>query len=140
MKRIAAVAFLAVTLSGSAGAQNAAAPYDSLALARRYAEWFFTSQKDSLWAHTSPDMQKEMQKPEYWLEGLEQLSSHAGSEEKVIEEKFVKRLGKTQYWRTSKYSLMDEPVMIRFVILPDRTIGGVGMNPQSQAPAIDPIK
>ena len=61
----------------------------------------------------------------------------SGAEEKVLEEKFIKRNGRTQYWRTSKYSIADEPVMLRFALDSNLTIIGIGMNPQRQAPRID---
>ena len=81
-----------------------------------------------------------MAKPDAFVDALNELSSRAGSEEKVVEEKFVKRKGNTQYWRTSKYSIEGEPVMIRFAFSPDFMIIGVGMNLAREAPEIDPIK
>jgi len=124
----------------NAVAQAPAASKDSLAFARRVSEWFFTAQKDSLWAHSSLDVQKEMQTPDAYVEALNELSARAGSEDKVIEEKFVRRKGNTQYWRTSKYSIEGEPLMIRFAFSSDFQIIGVGMNLAREAPEIDPIK
>ena len=140
MKR--ALMMLALIAAGSAPlrAQATAAPTDSMAYARKLAEWFFTSQVDSLWAHSSAAMKEQMQKPGAWTEALAELSGRAGTEEQVIEEKFVKRNGNTQYWRTSKYSTMSEPAMLRFAFSPGFEIIGIGMNPASQAPAIDPIR
>src|SRR6185295_19461931 len=93
------VATLAVAFAGSTAAgQSPAAPKDSLAFARKLSEWFFTAQKDSLWAHSSADVQKMLEKPEAYVAALNDLSGRAGSEEKVVEEKFVKRKGNTQYW------------------------------------------
>lgn len=136
-----AVILSALALCGRiATAQAPAAPRDSLAFARKVSEWFFTAQKDSLWAHSSPDVQKEMAKPDAYVEALTELSTRAGSEDKVIEEKFVRRKGNTQYWRTSKYSIESEPVMIRFAFSRDFQIIGVGMNLAREAPEIDPIK
>jgi hypothetical protein len=135
------VATAAVAFAGSAAAGQApAAPMDSLAFARKLSEWFFTAQKDSLWAHSSADIQKMMQKPDAFVDALNELSGRAGAEQKVIEEKFVKRKGNTQYWRTSKYSIEADPVMIRFAFSPDFKIIGIGMNKASEAPEIDPIK
>jgi len=56
----------------------------------------------------------------------------------VVEERFVKRNGQTQYWRTSKYSLPSEPIMLRWVLNAKGEILGMGLNPASQAPPIDP--
>ena len=69
---------------------------------------------------------------------LLQLTGEVGVEDKVIEEQFVKRLGKTQYWRTSSFSGGGEPFMVRVVLTPKGEFGGFGFNPRSQAPAIDP--
>ena len=135
------VTLASIAVTGSAAAAQApAVPTDSLAFARKLSEWFFTGQKDSLWAHSSADVKKQLEKPDSYVEALNDLSARAGSEEKVVEEKFVKRKGNTQYWRTSKYSLAGEPVMVRFAFSPDFTIIGIGMNPASEAPEIDPIK
>ena len=133
------MAAMAVTGSAAA-AQTPAQSTDSLAFARKISEWFFTAQKDSLWAHSSADMKTQLEKPDSFVDALNDLSARAGAEDKVVEEKFVKRKGNTQYWRTSKYSLVGEPVMVRFAFSPDFTIIGIGMNPASEAPEIDPIK
>ena len=66
------------------------------------------------------------------------LSVRAGAEERVLEERWVSRLGKRQYWRTSGFSKSDEPVMVRLVMLPTGELAGIGFNPQSQAPPVDP--
>lgn len=138
MREILVIAAVVLTtLSTSAGAQSTAAPQDSLAIARRFAEWFFSSQKDSLWAHSSDELKGQMKSPDEWTTALEQLTARADAEEKVLEEKFIKRNGRTQYWRTSKYSIADEPVMLRFALDSNLTIIGIGMNPQRQVPRID---
>jgi len=72
-------------------------------------------------------------------EWLDQMSSRAGEETKVLEEKVVMRNGSPQYWRTAEFSMMAEPVMLRWVIV-NGEINGVGMNPASQAPPIDPVQ
>ena len=78
MREILVIAAVVLTtLSTSAGAQSTAAPQDSLAIARRFAEWFFTSQKDSLWAHSSDDLKGQMKSPDEWTTALEQLAARA---------------------------------------------------------------
>jgi hypothetical protein len=138
---------LALAASG-ADAQNSAAPTatgptmasagtDSLAVARKYTVWFYTGQVDSLWAHQSADAKKN-NTPAQLMATLMQLTGEVGVEEKVIEERFVKRLGKTQYWRTARFSGGGEPFMVRLVLTPQGEFAGFGFNPRSQAPAIDP--
>ena len=146
-KTVAIGALLALTASGAV-AQNNAAPAatgptmatagtDSLAIARKYTAWFFTGQVDSLWAHQSPEAKKS-NTPAQLMTTLMQLTGEVGVEDKVIEERFVKRLGKTQYWRTSSFSGGGEPFMLRMVLTPQGEFAGFGFNPRSQAPAIDP--
>jgi hypothetical protein len=115
----------------------ASAGTDSLAVARKYTVWFYTGQVDSLWAHQSADAKKS-NTPAQLMATLMQLTGEVGVEEKVIEERFVKRLGKTQYWRTAQFSGGGEPFMVRMVLTPQWEFAGFGFNPRSQAPAIDP--
>ncbi len=140
MVRPSRLAIVAILLAAPTLKAQSAAPRDSLAFARQVAEWFYTSQVDSLWAHTGAEVQKKLEKPEKYMEFLGELTGRAGAEEKLMEEKFVKRSGNTQYWRTSKYALADEPLMLRFAFSKDFQIIGVGMNPASEAPPVDPIK
>jgi len=119
------------------GPTMASAGTDSLAVARKYTAWFFTGQADSLWAHQSADAKKN-NTPAQLLATLMQLTGEVGVEDKVIEERFVKRLGKTQYWRTSQFSGGGEPFMVRMVLTPQGEFAGFGFNPRSQAPEIDP--
>jgi len=146
-KTVAIGVLLALAASGAV-AQNGAVPSatgptmssagtDSLAVARKYTAWFFTGQVDSLWAHQSPEAKKS-NTPAQLMATLLQLTGEVGVEHKVIEEQFVKRLGKTQYWRTSSFSGGGEPFMVRVVLTPKGEFGGFGFNPRSQAPAIDP--
>ena len=116
-----------------------APPMDSLELGRKASDWFFHGQSDSLWAHVA-DTTDWASKSEF-VDGLKsslaQLINRAGFEETLLKEEFVKRHGQTQYWRTGQYSNMDDPVMIRWVIVGGR-LDGFGMNPANQAPERDP--
>jgi len=62
----------------------------------------------------------------------------AGTEEQLISERWVTRLGKRQYWRTAKFSGMTEPFLVRWVVVAPGKIGGLGLGPASSAPPIDP--
>jgi hypothetical protein len=112
---------------------------NELELGRKYTQWFYAAQFDSLWAHMSEDSRKEIGQASAMGEWLDQLTTHAGEETKVIEEKVVMRKGNPQYWRTADFSMMAEPLMLRWVIV-DGEIFGIGMNPASQAPPIDPVQ
>jgi len=50
----------------------------------------------------------------------------------------VTRNGKPQFWHTGRFSVMPEPIQIRWVIEPDGRISGARINPASQAPPVDP--
>lgn len=139
--RFSAVVLLVglVIPSSSALAQDpSAAPRpDSLALARRYVEWFYAAQVDSLWAHTSEPVRANIQSADWWRERADQLAIRAGSETEVVEERFRMRNGRPQYWRTARFSDSPEPMLVRFVLNGEGLIDGFGLGPLSQAPATD---
>jgi hypothetical protein len=112
---------------------------NELELGRKFTQWLYTAQFDSLIAHMSEEARKEMDIPSALSEGLDQLSAQAGEETGVVEEKVVMRKGNPQYWRTANFSMMAEPLQIRWVIV-NGEILGIGMNPLSQAPPIDPVQ
>lgn len=112
--------------------------YDSLAFGRQLTNWFYAGEADSLFAHSPAEMQAQMTK-EAWGQAMMQFVGRAGAEASLVEERWVKRNGKRQYWRVfNATEFTQEPVMLRWVLLPGKMIGGVGMNPASQAPPTDP--
>jgi hypothetical protein len=113
-------------------------PADSMELARAFTRWFYTAQTDSLIAHTAPGGRSADQTKADILGNLAQLTSRAGHELWVVEEKFITRNGRRQYWRTAKFSDFDEPILVRFVMDEQGRITGFGLSPKSQAPPIDP--
>ena len=136
----------AVTPAPAAAPATPAAPAapikpigNEIELGRKFTQWLFTAQFDSLFAHADADGQQTLGKPEEMQAHLDELVARLGDESEVIEEKVVMRNGKPQYWRTSNYSLAPEPFMLRWVIVKGQ-IMGIGMNPASQAPPIDPVQ
>jgi hypothetical protein len=127
----------ATPAAAPAGPTMATTGADSLAIARKYTAWFFTGQMDSLWSHQSAERKKE-NTPAQLLETLIQLTGQVGVEDRVVDEHFVKRLGNTQYWRTSQYSGGGEAFMVRMVLSPRGEFVGFGFNTRSQAPPVDP--
>lgn len=123
----------------AAAAQQGAgtAMRDSLAHSRRLTQWFFNSQADSLRQFIPADMQSRFT-PDVIAQQLAEITSKAGTESEVIEEKFVKRNGNTQYWRTAKFSLASEPMLFRWAFDKSGQIIGMGFGGLSQAPPIDP--
>lgn len=114
-------------------------PADSMELGQKFTMWFYTGMADSLIAHM-PAADRANITPDQILQSLTQLTENAGNEVSVIEEKFITRNGRRQYWRTAKFDHLDEPFLIRWVITPQGEIGGIGLGPLSAAPAIDPPK
>jgi hypothetical protein len=112
---------------------------NEIELGQRFTRWLFTAQFDSLHAHATPEAQEGLGKPEEMQGHLDELVARIGEESEVIEEKVVMRNGQPQYWRTSLYTMAPEPFMLRWVIV-NGQIAGIGMNPASRAPAIDPEK
>lgn len=113
--------------------------YDSLAFGRQLNNWFYSSEVDSLWAHTSPGFQQQIGTKDQWMQMIATFTERAGMEIEPVEDRWVKRNGKRQYWhifRASEFTA--EPVMLRWVLEPGKMVGGLGMNPLSQAPPVDP--
>ena len=142
-----ALALLAVT-TVSARAQTPAPspqpstpqqlPADSLDIARRYATWFLTNQADSLFAHLPAEAKQQAGSAAEIGNQMMQFAAQAGSETQMVDERWVRRNGKRQYWRKGVYSNSQEPILLRLVILPDGSLGGIGLSPASQPPPIDP--
>jgi hypothetical protein len=152
MRRVPSLAALVVVLAlpalASAQASTAAtaparpkpgqlAP-DSLERARKFTAWLYTNQTDSLFAYMDSASQRELKTPSALEESVAQLATRAGTEEQLIGERWVTRNGHRQYWRTAKFSGLAEPFLLRWVLDPPGTIGGLGMGLASQAPPIDP--
>src|SRR3954466_11051656 len=86
---------------------------DSLDRARKFTAWLYTNQTDSLFAYMDSASRKELKTSraiEDWVAGL---ATEAGSEEQLIEERWVTRNGRRQYWRKAKFSGVAEPFLVR---------------------------
>lgn len=112
---------------------------NEIELGRKFTQWFFTAQFDSLFGYFDEEGQQNLGNPAAMQQHLDELVARVGEETAVIEEKVVMRNGKPQYWRTGTYSLAAEPIMIRWVIVNGKILG-IGLNPASQAPPIDPVQ
>jgi len=110
---------------------------NEMELGRQFTALLYTAQFDSLFAHMSEEMRTDMGSPDDMAAQWDQFSARIGEETKVVDEMVVMRNGSPQYWRTADFSMAPEPVMIRWVIV-DGQIRGIGINPASQAPPIDP--
>jgi hypothetical protein len=111
---------------------------DSLERARKFTLWLYTNQTDSLFAYMDSASQKDLKVPKGVEEMVANLATRAGSEEQLLEERWVTRNGRRQYWRKAKFSGVAEPFLVRWVLDAPGTIGGLGLGLASQAPPIDP--
>jgi len=125
--------------SGAAKAGATRLPADSLERARRYSNWVFIARKDSLFASLDSTVMAQLGgSADIFDELTADIAIRAGVEDHVIEERWVNRLGRRQYWRTSKFTIASEPFMLRIVMLPNGRIAGIGFNALSAAPPTDP--
>lgn len=114
-------------------------PDDSLARARKYATWFATAQADSIFNHLPAEARAQTGSAATLMEQFGQVTSQIGNEAQLIEERWVRRNGRRQYWRVARYTdFADEPFVLRIVIMPDGGLGGIGLNPLSRVPSVDP--
>jgi hypothetical protein len=112
-------------------------PDDSLAIARKYAGWVWGSQIDSIFAHSRLETRTQDARSQF-TDMMAQVAARAGTEAVLVEEKWVRRNGNRQYWRTVRMTdFADEPIVLRIVMLPSGEWGGMGMGPLSQVPPVD---
>jgi hypothetical protein len=151
MRRIPSALLLAaaVALPASMSAQaTAAAPAsrprpaqlapDSLERARKFTAWLYTNQTDSLFTYMDSASQRELKAPQGIEQMVAQLATRAGSEEQLLEERWVTRNGRRQYWRKARFSGVAEPFLVRWVLVAPGSIAGFGFGLASQAPPVDP--
>jgi hypothetical protein len=113
-------------------------PADSMELGRKYTTWLYTTQVDSIIAHMDSASRAQPGVAKSIEDGSAQLAMSAGSEVKVLEEKFITRNGNRQYWRKATFSNIAEPFLLRLVINSKGQLMGMGMGFATQAPPIDP--
>ena len=130
-------ALLCLSLSASGIGAQAPARIDSLALSRKWTEWLFDGQIDSLVA-AQPPSERTAQTKESLTQTYNMLTTRGGTELSIVEEKFIKRNGNTQYWRASRYTaFLQEPLVLRWAVNKKWEIIGVGLGPLSSAPPAD---
>lgn len=113
-------------------------PADSMERGRKYTQWLYTNQVDSLIAHMDSAGKAQPNVKAEYESRVAQLAERAGDEVKVLEEKFITRNGARQYWRTVQFTRAPENVIVRFVIGSKGEMLGIGLSLVSQAPPIDP--
>ena len=112
-------------------------PADSLEAARRYARWFINGQTDSLITAMAPGTLEALGGRDRVAATQNELASRGGAEAAVIEERFVWRLGKRQYWRTVQMTAQEGHLVIRLVLDHDGKFGGYGISSAGNTPPTD---
>ena len=99
----------------------------------QYTEWLLAGEVDSLKAHSTEESRTDIE----YSQVSQLIAQRAGHELEVSEETWKLRNGDCQYWRTSQFSVMDEPLLIRWVLDPQGRIEGLGAGPLTQAPEVE---
>jgi hypothetical protein len=112
-------------------------PADSMELGATYVDWMLDYRADSLWAHFGDGMRENFGSVGDFKDRMANLFREIGDQRSVISQRYWMRNGRPQFWHTAEFSGVPEPVVIRFVVEPDGSISGLGLNPQSRNPAVD---
>jgi hypothetical protein len=128
---------LTLSLAGSTVASAQRLPSDSLEVARRYARWSLAGQVDSIVPRVPAGALEALGGRDGIQRAGATVAERAGAELRVIEERFVWRNGKRQYWRTMAMSQMDQHFLLRIVIEHDGRFGGYGLGTPDAAPPTD---
>jgi hypothetical protein len=142
MHRSVRLAALTLALAAPLGAPLAAQsklPNDSLELGRRWSEWFLTGRADSIASKMSAEVLQASGGLSGIIDAQAMVAERAGAAKLLMEEKFVWRNGRRQYWRTMQMTTLPEPFVLRFVMSTDGMITGIGLGPLSAAPPIDSL-
>jgi len=133
------LALLALALPLVTGADASAQPLppDSLETARRYARWFLAGHVDSILPSIPPASVDALGGRDGILRTGATIADRAGSEARVVEERFVWRGGRRQYWRTMAMTATSDHFLLRIVIRPDGRFGGYGTGLATNPPPVD---
>jgi hypothetical protein len=125
-----------------AAAIMVAAPLDAQAadsaqfeLGRRYTQWLYEGQTDSLWAKFSPEMRAAIPTPQDLATMRQQILTQAGTETEVVQERIMDPApepGLTVYVRSARFSAA--PMIIDVMVGTDASgiIQGMSVRPQRQ--------
>lgn len=114
-------------------------PADSTARARDFARLLLSGKADSLWPNVQQGGTGNFATQEAFSAFVQQLSSRAGTLGEVIEQRWGWRGGNRQFWHVQNLSEAPEPIVLRLIITPGGKLAGIGLQPQSAAPAMDSL-
>jgi hypothetical protein len=109
-----------------------AADSAQLELGRRYTQWLYTGQADSLWARFSPEMRQAIPTAQALSEMRAQIQNQAGDETEIVSERIMDpppEPGLTVYVRTARFS--KAPMNVNVTVITDSAgiIQGLSVRP-----------
>lgn len=130
---------IAAAIMVAAPLQAQAADSSQLELGRRYTQWLYTGQVDSLWARFSPEMRQAIPTPQALSEMRTQIQTQAGDETEVLSERILDPTpepGMTVYVRTARFA--KAPMNVNVTVVTDSAgiIQGLSVRPERNPPAI----
>ena len=137
MRRILGWTAAALLLTSPVNAHGQAVTIDSLGLARQYTQWLYEGAADSLVAHSSERARESFATPGGFRQYTDQIASLAGEELAVILETWKLRNGDCQYWRVAAFTEFDDFLLVRWILSPDGSIGGLGVGPNEMGPPVE---
>jgi hypothetical protein len=132
---------LAAAIVVAAPLQAQAADSAQMELGRRYTQWLYEGQVDSLWARFSPEMRQVLPSAAALEQMRQQIHGQIGDETEVLSERIMDpspEPGMTVYVRTARFASV--PMNINVVVVTDAsgTIQGLSVRPQQAAPPPPP--
>jgi hypothetical protein len=121
----------AVVFAAPLHAQAADVP--EMVLGRRYTQWLYEGQMDSLYARLSPDMRQAIPTVQAFSDMRAQIQAQAGNETEVVAERILDpspEPGMTVYIRSARFSRA--PMIVDVTVVTDAagTIHGFSVRPQ----------
>jgi hypothetical protein len=132
---------IAAAIVVAAPLQAQAADSSQYELGRRYTQWLYAGQSDSLWAKFSPEMRQAVPTAQNLEEMRLQIQAQAGTEMELVSERIVDPApepGLTVYVRTARFSNAPMPINVTVATDAAGTIVGFSVRPQRQQPPPTP--
>ena len=103
-------------------------------LGRRYTQWLYEGQSDSLWSKFSPEMRQAVPTAQALADLRLQIQAQAGTETEIVSERIMDPApepGLTVYVRTARFSIV--PMLIDVMVATDAAgiIQGFSVRPQA---------
>lgn len=132
---------VAAAIVVAAPLQAQAADSSQFELGRRYTQWLYAGQSDSLWAKFSPEMRQAVPTAQNLEEMRLQIQAQAGTEMELVSERIVDPApepGLTVYVRTARFSNAPMPINVTMATDAVGTIVGFSVRPARQQPPPTP--